>query len=99
MYENLQLTPAQSMQLAQWVNNHKLRVIPNTYESAEAAANAWLAGSLWGNPIAMSKNNIHVYGVYLGDWSMVTVQFLPKHIVVVKQPKKRTPTPPISEDK
>ena len=59
-------------------------VAMNRHGSARAAANAWLAGSLWGNPIELSPNCIHVYGVWRRDWSLVDVCFSTRQIWVIK---------------
>lgn len=36
-----------------------IRIVPNRHGSADAACKAWLAGSLWGEPIMLSPGNIH----------------------------------------
>jgi len=62
----------------------KIRQVANHYSRAQAACEAWLSGSLWGNPIIFSPGNIHVYGVWMRDWSQCFVQFMDKRIVIVK---------------
>ena len=60
---------------------------PNHYNSARLAAEAWCDGNLWGNPIVLSENNVHVYGIYLRNWTKVNVWFLKDVICVVKPPR------------
>lgn len=60
------------------------RTVPNVHGSARAACEAWLAGSLWGNPIRVGPDRFHVYGCHLPDWSRVNVEFGPDHILVAR---------------
>lgn len=61
------------------------RTVENRYGSAEDACNAWLDGSLWGNPIRYSESNIHVHGCHQPDFSRVMVRFTDGFIQVVKK--------------
>jgi len=61
-----------------------MRVVRNLHGSAEAACDAWLAGSLWGHPIALSIGNIHVYGWHRKSNTTVNVQFERNRITVVR---------------
>ena len=65
-----------------------VRVIRNRYGSATAALEAWLEGSLWGNPIGLGHEHWHVYGANKRTWSRVNVDFLPDKIVIVKYKRK-----------
>lgn len=80
------LTDEGSVVLTNYVKNSRLRVVANRYGDAGAACAAWCDGQLWGNPIRYSDQNIHVYGLYLRNWSKVNVQFLRDRIVIVKPP-------------
>lgn len=62
----------------------RIRTVPNRHGSADAACERWLAGSLWGNPIHLGADNIHVYGLWRRTWRPVWVQFMPGRIVVVR---------------
>lgn len=66
------------------VLNYHIRCVHNRHDNAQVACHHWLAGSLWGNPIVLSPNNIHIYGVWLRDWSRVHIQFTKKWIVIAK---------------
>jgi hypothetical protein len=72
--------------LAQYINRFKQKAVPNQYASAREAAKAWCDGQLWGNPIVLSENNVHVYGCYRRNWTRVMVWFRKDYIVVVKPP-------------
>lgn len=72
----------------EWLYAHKLKVLPNVHGSAHAAYIAWIAGSLCGNALKRGPNRIHVYGIYLRDWSKVYVDFQANRILVIKPPKQ-----------
>ena len=65
-----------------------VRVIRNRYGSATAALEAWLEGSLWGNPIGLGHEHWHVYGANKRTWQRVCVDFLPDKILVMKYRKE-----------
>lgn len=75
-----------AVQLADRMNAHKVRVYPNPYPSAQEACDVWTNWQLWGNPIKLDKKKLHVYGVYLRNWSIVYVEFTDRYIMVVKPP-------------
>jgi len=60
------------------------RIVENRHGNAETAAQHWLAGSLWGNPIKVAPNCIHVYGVWKRDWTQIHVCFTNKEIWLIK---------------
>lgn len=64
----------------------KLRCVRNRHGSAQAAFRAWTSGSLWcATPLVLGDGQqIHVYGIYLGNWSFVYVDFTDKWITVIK---------------
>ena len=63
----------------------KIRTIRNRYGDANAACDAWLAGSLWGNPIRLGPQKLHVYGAWRRRlWKMVSVEFTRERITVVR---------------
>lgn len=63
---------------------HQPRGFRNPHGSAKKAADLWLAGQLWGNPIVFSEHKIHVYGLYLRNWSQVYIEFTDERIVIVR---------------
>ena len=65
------------------IPNWKMYWKANPYGDAQKACEAWLAGSLMGNPIHL-RGKIHVYGVNKKLWTSVWVEFTNKHILVVK---------------
>lgn len=76
-----------AVELAERINAHRVHAITNTYTSPQAACEAWMRGSLWGNPIYL-KGQVQVYGCWLRNWSQVYVWFRRDVIVVVKPPKR-----------
>jgi len=66
----------------------KIKSYINPYRSAEIACEKWLNGQLWGNPIVLQQGSyyrkIHVYGIYLLNWSKVIIEFTDTSIKVVK---------------
>lgn len=71
----------------EWLESHKLRVIENVYGNAKVACEKWMKGQLYaGKPINLGKNKIHVYGLYMRNWSKVYVEFTDRYIMVVKPP-------------
>lgn len=76
--------------VANWQNNNrKWRTIPNTHGSAYDALMAWSCdngGSLWHTfPVSRAKR-ITIHGVWLRDWSLVTVIFNEDTITVGRMP-------------
>jgi hypothetical protein len=63
--------------------------VPNVFHNAQAACQQWLSGSLWGNPIKLSHQNIHIYGIWKRRWQQVFIQFTQEHIVIVRPPNQR----------
>jgi len=64
----------------------KIRQVANPYGDAKTACAAWLAHSLWGVPIILSPQKIHVYGVWRRRWQRVFVEFGREQIVIVRPP-------------
>ena len=60
-----------------------IRNVRNVHGDARTACEAWLAGSLWGNPIPIGSH-IHVYGIWKRTWEKVDVDFGPETIAVYK---------------
>ena len=81
----MQLSLEDSIRLADHIKAHRVHTLPNTYASPEAACQAWMNGSLWGNPIYLA-GQVQVYGCWLRNWSRVYVQFTRKRIIVVRPP-------------
>jgi hypothetical protein len=64
----------------------KIRAVRNRYSSAEEACRAWKArGTLWGNPIILGKETIHLYGLNLKSNNTVDIQFTKDHIIVLRR--------------
>jgi len=70
---------------AAWINDHRVKAYSNPYPSPEAACDAWMKGTLWGNPIRL-EGQIHVYGLWMRNWSKVYVQFTRYAITIVIPP-------------
>jgi len=62
----------------------RIRIVPNRYPSATAAAETWLRGSLWGTPLVLSGTNVQVYGLHTTTWRLVSVWFTARTITVVR---------------
>ena len=74
-------------ELSQWLRGHKFHRIRNTHGSTDNAYKAWTKGQLWaGQPLRFGTHKIHVYGLYMRNWSKVYVEFTERYILVVKPP-------------
>lgn len=67
----------------------KIRVVRNRHGSAMAGWQAWRFRTsdkgLWGNPISLGPEKIHVYGLNLKSKNCIDVEFLKDQIVVMKR--------------
>ena len=65
------------------MNLAQIVIVPNLYDSAKSACDAWLSGRMWGRPIRMGADKFHVYGALRGEWTPMNVEFLPDKIMIM----------------
>uniref|UniRef100_A0A6M3L8U4 Uncharacterized protein n=1 Tax=viral metagenome TaxID=1070528 RepID=A0A6M3L8U4_9ZZZZ len=63
----------------------QIRIIRNRHESAKAALDKWLNGSLWGDAIDLGRDHYHVYGAWRRRWRPVSVEFMKSQITIVNE--------------